>query len=134
MPDRCSAACTRRSLLACRSARCGDDANAVPIVVSAPVSTEPWIASLDRERAPGSRSTRSTPTAGLDLEGGKRRPLKLVVLDNASSPATALANAREAVERNAAMLLTDGTGAIAIGDITDRAHCRRSSSSRAARS
>ena len=43
------------------------------------------------------------------------------MLDNASSPATALANAREAVERNAAVLLTDGTGATSVAAVTDRA-------------
>jgi ABC-type branched-subunit amino acid transport system substrate-binding protein len=58
----------------------------------------------------------------VELQNGGRQKVKLVVLDNASSPATALENAREAVSRKAAMLLTDGTGARAIGDVTDQAH------------
>jgi len=100
---------------------CGDDSNAVPVVVSAPVSTEPWIA---RSITNGAKLAVDEINAdgGLRLAGGERRPLKLVILDNASSPATALANAREAVDRKAALLLTDGTGAGAIGDLTDRAH------------
>ena len=43
------------------------------------------------------------------------------MLDNASSPATALANAREAVDRHAAALLTDGTGAVSVAGVTDPA-------------
>ncbi len=100
---------------------CGGDKNAVQIVVSAPVSTEPWIASSIEK---GARLAVDELNAGggFTLADGQRRPAELVVLDNASSPATALANAREAVDRKAAMLLTDGTGATAIGDLTDRAH------------
>jgi ABC-type branched-subunit amino acid transport system substrate-binding protein len=100
---------------------CADSKDTVQIVVSAPVSTEPWIASSIEK---GARLAVDEINAGggLELQNGERRPLKLVVLDNASSPATALANAREAIDRKAAMLLTDGTGANAIGDLTDRAH------------
>jgi len=100
---------------------CGGDSNAVPVVVSAPVSTEPWIA---RSMTNGAKLAVDEINAagGLTLAHDERRPLKLVTLDNASSPATALANAREAVDRKAAMLITDGTGARAIGDLTDRAH------------
>jgi ABC-type branched-subunit amino acid transport system substrate-binding protein len=100
---------------------CGDDKNSVQIVVSAPISTEPWIASSISKGAKLAVDEINA-RGGLELQNGERRPLKLVVLDNASSPATALANAREAVDRKAAMLLTDGTGATAIGDLTDRAH------------
>lgn len=99
---------------------CGGDSNAVPVVVSAPVSTEPWIA---RSITNGAKLAVDEINAagGLTLARDERRPLKLVTLDNASSPATALANAREAVDRKAAILITDGTGARAIGDLTDRA-------------
>ncbi len=100
---------------------CGGDSDAVPVVVSAPVSTEPWIA---RSITNGAKLAVDEINAdgGLTLARDERRPLKLVTLDNASSPATALANAREAVDRHAAILITDGTGARAIGDLTDRAH------------
>src|SRR4051794_41160483 len=86
---------------------CGADKDTVPVVVSAPVSTEPWIAgSIEK----GARLAVDEINArgGVKL-GGKPKRLKLVVLDNASSPATALANAREAVGKGAAVLLTDGT-------------------------
>jgi ABC-type branched-subunit amino acid transport system substrate-binding protein len=100
---------------------CGGDDNTVPIVVSAPVSTEPWIAS-SIEKGAKLAVDEINGRGGLELRAGKRQKLSLVVLDNASSPGTALDNAREAVSRKAAMLLTDGTGATAIGDLTDRAH------------
>src|SRR3954452_4579849 len=98
---------------------CGGDGDTVPVVVSAPVSTEPWIAgsiqhgaqlAVDEINADG----------GVQLKAGKKK-LKLVVLDNGGSPATALANAREAVKRNAAALLTDGTGAVSVASVTDPA-------------
>jgi ABC-type branched-subunit amino acid transport system substrate-binding protein len=100
---------------------CGDSKDSVQIVVSAPVSTEPWIAS-SIEKGAKLAVDELNAQGGLQLRNGERRPLKLVVLDNASSPATALDNARKAVDSKAAMLLTDGTGATAIGDLTDRAH------------
>ena len=98
---------------------CGGDGDAVPVVVSAPVSTEPWIANSISN---GARLAvdEINRRGGFRLKGGQKK-LKLVVLDNASSPATALANAREAVSRHAAVLLTDGTGATAVADVTDAA-------------
>jgi ABC-type branched-subunit amino acid transport system substrate-binding protein len=98
---------------------CGGDGDTVPVVVSAPVSTEPWIArSIQR----GARLAVDEINAdgGVALKTGKKR-LKLVVLDNGSSPATALANARDAVGRKAAALLTDGTGAVSVASVTDPA-------------
>jgi ABC-type branched-subunit amino acid transport system substrate-binding protein len=108
-------------LLGLLAAGCGEDENTVHIVVSAPVSTEPWIAS-SIEKGASLAVDEINARGGVELQNGARQKLKLVVLDNASSPATALSNAREAVDRHAAMLLTDGTGATAIGDLTDRAH------------
>jgi ABC-type branched-subunit amino acid transport system substrate-binding protein len=98
---------------------CGGDGDTVAVVVSAPVSTEPWIArSIQR----GARLAVDEINAdgGVALKTGKKR-LKLVVLDNGSSPATALANARDAVGRKAAALLTDGTGAVSVASVTDPA-------------
>ena len=57
---------------------------------------------------------------GVRLKGGPKK-LRLEVKDNASSPATALANAREAVSEHAAVLLIDGTGAATVADVTDAA-------------
>ncbi|MDA0183376.1 ABC transporter substrate-binding protein [Solirubrobacter phytolaccae] len=100
---------------------CGQDGAAVPIVVSAPISTEPWIAaSIEKGARLAVEEINDEGGLVVGLEG-RRHPLELVVLDNASSPAQALANAREAVSRGAATLITDGTGATAIADVTDRA-------------
>lgn len=98
---------------------CGGDGDTVPVVVSAPVSTEPWIANSIKDGAQLAVDEINAK-GGFSLKAGKKRA-KLVVLDNASSPATALANAREAVSRHAAVLLTDGTGAQTVGDVTDAA-------------
>jgi ABC-type branched-subunit amino acid transport system substrate-binding protein len=99
---------------------CGGDAGTIPVVVSAPVSTEPWIA-RSIERGAQLAVDEINADGGVQLTGQPKQRLKLVVLDNASSPATALANAREAVSRKAAVLLTDGTGAISVASVTDPA-------------
>src|ERR1700754_3926992 len=91
---------------------CGGDDGTVPVVVSAPVSTQPWIAQ-SIQRGAELAVDEINADGGVRLKDGAHK-LKLVVLDNASSPATALANARDAVKRNAAALLTDGTGAVSI--------------------
>ena len=91
----------------------------MPVVVSAPVSTEPWIArSIER----GARLA----VDDINERGGVTRrrpdrPLELVVLDHAGSPANALAHARQAVRDKAAVLLTDGTGVTSVAAVTDPA-------------
>src|SRR4051812_13315705 len=105
--------------MAAALAGCGGGGDEVPVVVSAPVSTEPWIATSITNGAKLAVDEINR-RGGFRLKGGQKQ-LKLVVLDNASSPATALANAREAVSRHAAVLLTDGTGATAVADVTDAA-------------
>ena len=100
-------------------AGCGSHGDTVPVVVSAPKSTEPWIAS-SIERGAKLAVDEINADGGVQLKAGKKK-LELVVLDNASSPATALANAREAVDRHAAALLTDGTGAVSVAGVTDPA-------------
>jgi ABC-type branched-subunit amino acid transport system substrate-binding protein len=98
---------------------CGGGGDTVPVVVSAPKSTEPWIAA-SIERGAKLAVDEINAGGGVRLEAGKQK-LELVVLDNASSPATALANAREAVDKHAAALLTDGTGAVSVASVTDPA-------------
>jgi ABC-type branched-subunit amino acid transport system substrate-binding protein len=100
-------------------AGCGSD-DSIPVVVSAPVSTQPWIAKSIENGA-------KLAVADANAKGGvlidnKPHKLKVVVMDNASSPANALANARSAVSDHAAALLTDGTGAISMASVTDKAH------------
>lgn len=48
-------------------------------------------------------------------------PYRLEVLDNAASPQVAAANARKAVADGAVALITDGTGALAVSQVTDPA-------------
>ncbi len=91
----------------------------MPVVVSAPVSTEPWIANSIKNGAQLAVNEINA-RGGVRLKAGPKK-LRLEVLDNASSPATALANAREAVSQHAAVLLTDGTGANTVADVTDAA-------------
>jgi branched-chain amino acid transport system substrate-binding protein len=109
---------------------CGSDGERVQVVISAPVSTEPWIAG-SIERGARLAADEINDNGGV-LIGDGSKELELVVLDNASSPATAQANAREAVSRGAAVLLTDGTGATSVAAVTDPAKLPCSSSSRAA--
>src|SRR3954451_19777225 len=89
-------------------ASCGGDGDAISVVVSAPISTEPWVA-RSIERGGQLAVDEINAGGGVQLTAEAKQRLKLVVLDNASSPATPLANAREAVSRPAAALLTDGT-------------------------
>ncbi|WP_081686431.1 ABC transporter substrate-binding protein [Candidatus Solirubrobacter pratensis] len=110
------------ALLACVLvvAGCGSAGDALPVVVSAPVSSQPWIASSIRRGA-------QLAVDDLNARGGVRvgnakRELSLLVLDNGGSPANALANARTAVSKGALALVTDGTGAASMAAVTDPAN------------
>ncbi len=92
-----------------RTAASGD---AVPVVVSVPVSSEPWIA-RSIERGARLAVDEINVTAACALTGSDRA-LELVVLDHGGSPANALAHARQAVRDRAAVLLTDGTGVTSV--------------------
>ena len=101
-------------------AGCGAGGDTVPVVVSAPVSSQPWIAGSIKKGA-------QLAVDDLNARGGVRvgnakKKLSLIVLDNGGSPANALANAREAVSKHALALLTDGTGAVSMASVTDPAH------------
>jgi len=104
------------TVAACGAGGSGGD---VPIVVSVPVSTEPWVAKSIQQGA-------QLAVDDLNSRGGVRvgtakKKLKLIVLDNGGSPANALANARTAVADHALALLTDGTGAASVAAVTDPA-------------
>ena len=82
------------------------------IVVSAPLTAEPWVGrSIER----GARLAVEQANASR----GSRPAMRLEVLDNASSPTRALANARRAVSEGAAALITDGTGALSVAGVSD---------------
>jgi ABC-type branched-subunit amino acid transport system substrate-binding protein len=101
-------------------AGCGSEGDTVPVVVSAPVSSQPWIA---RSITNGAKLA----VADINAKGGvrvgqARKKLKLVVRDNGGSPANALSDARDAVSKHALAILTDGTGAASMASVTDPAH------------
>ena len=84
------------------------------VVVSAPLSAQPWVGqSIER----GARLA----VEQVNAARGTGPAVTLEVLDNAASPARALANARRAVGEGAAALITDGTGALAVAAVSDPA-------------
>ena len=88
----------------------------VEFVVSAPVSTSPWIATFERngaELAAGQLNAKG----GIKY-GGANHHVVVTVLDNAGSPQQVAAHARQAVSDHAAALIMDGVGAAAVADIT----------------
>src|SRR3954469_6965981 len=93
---------------------------AVTIVVSAPTSTSPWLATFERN---GAQLAADQINARHSLKvDGKTYRIAVKVLDNAGSPQQAAANARQAVSMHAAALIIDGVGAAAVADITGPAH------------
>jgi len=93
---------------------------AITMVVSAPTSTSPWLATFERN---GAQLAADQINARHSLTlGGKTYRISVKVLDNAGSPQQAAANARQAVSMRAAALIIDGVGAAAVADITGPAH------------
>jgi ABC-type branched-subunit amino acid transport system substrate-binding protein len=92
----------------------------ITILLSAPLSVSPWVGewvvrgaklAVDELNADG----------GVKVGDAKRR-IRLVERDHANSVQRAQDNAREAVATNAAALITDGVGAVAVAGVTDPAH------------
>src|SRR5437763_1554892 len=88
----------------------------VLVVVSAPVSTAPWIGRFARNGA--ELAARQINASGGVKYAGRRHDVRVEVLDNAGSPQTAAAQARHAVSEHAAVLITDGVGAAAVAGVT----------------
>lgn len=105
------AVCAALALLpACSQPADGDD---LLVVVSAPLTASPWIGEFVQRGA-------ELAAAELNEDGGvDGQEVVLEVLDHAGSPQRAVANARTAVDRGAAALITDGTGAVAVAEVTD---------------
>ncbi|MDQ1747112.1 MAG: branched-chain amino acid transport system substrate-binding protein [Frankiaceae bacterium] len=95
------------------SAKSGSD---VEFVVSAPVSTSPWIARFERNGAELAASQLNAH--GGITYGGAKHHVVVTVLDNAGSPQQVAAHARQAVSDHAAALIIDGVGAAAVADVT----------------
>ena len=85
----------------------------VLVVVSAPLTAQPWVGRF-AERGAQLAAEQVNADGGAD---GKKVVVR--VLDNGGSPQRAVANARTAVADGAAALITDGVGAVAIADVTD---------------
>jgi ABC-type branched-subunit amino acid transport system substrate-binding protein len=82
------------------------------IVVSAPLSAQPWIGGFLKKGA---------ELAAKQVNATSGRHVRIEVLDNGGSAQTAAANARQAVAEHASALITDGVGAKAIAAVTDPA-------------
>jgi ABC-type branched-subunit amino acid transport system substrate-binding protein len=83
------------------------------VVVSAPLTAQPWI---------GRFAERGAKLAADQLNrngGAAGRKVVVSVLDNRGSPQQAVANARTAVSKGAVALITDGVGAQAVAEVTD---------------
>ncbi len=97
-------------LTACSSGGGAATGQEALVVVSAPLTAQPWIGQfLDR----GAR------LAADRVNAGTGRKIRVEVLDNGGSAQTAAANARTAVSEGAVALLIDGVGAEAVAAVTD---------------
>jgi ABC-type branched-subunit amino acid transport system substrate-binding protein len=99
-------------LAACSGSSGGTSAKEALIVVSAPLTTQPWI---------GEFLSKGARLAAKQVDAGHGRHVRIEVLDNGGSAQTAAANARQAVQEGAVALITDGVGAEAIAAVTDPA-------------
>ena len=90
--------------------------SSVEFVVSAPVSTSPWIARFERNGA--ELAAAQLNAKGGIAYGGATHKVVVTVLDNAGSPQQVAAHARKAVDDHAAALIIDGVGAAAVADVT----------------
>jgi ABC-type branched-subunit amino acid transport system substrate-binding protein len=104
------------SLSSCSSAPTG---SSVTIVVSAPVSTSPWIATFERNGAELAADVLNAH-GGVTFAGHKHKVV-ITVRDNGGSPQRAAADARAAVSAHAAALVIDGVGAGAVADVAKAA-------------
>jgi branched-chain amino acid transport system substrate-binding protein len=89
--------------------------SSVTIVVSAPVSTAPWIATFERNGAQLAADELNSD-GGVKF-GGHKHKVVITVRDNGGSPQRAAADARAAVSAHAAALIIDGVGAGAVSDV-----------------
>ncbi|HET6817741.1 MAG TPA: ABC transporter substrate-binding protein [Mycobacteriales bacterium] len=85
------------------------------IVVSAPVSTSPWVATFERNGA--TLAADELNAQGGVTFGGHKHKVVITVRDNGGSPQRAAADARAAVAAHAAALIIDGVGAGAVADV-----------------
>jgi ABC-type branched-subunit amino acid transport system substrate-binding protein len=107
-------------LAACSGGGSGKTGDTVTIVVSAPVSTAPWIATAERNGAKLAAEQLNS-AGGVDFAGSKHQ-VDIVVRDNGGSPQRAASDARAAVAAKAAALIIDGAGAAAVSAVAKPAN------------
>ena len=108
---------------ACGNGSSGDGGPAgatVTVVVSAPVTTSPWVAAAERNGA--ELAAAQLNAAGGVTFGGSAHHVRIDVRDNGGSPQRVVSDAQAAVSQHAAALIIDGVGAKAVADVTDPAH------------
>ena len=114
------AALTLSVTTACTEPADSDPDGRVRVVVSAPLTRSPWIGGFLEN---GARLAVEQINAGGGIEvGDERRNVELVVRDHAGSAQTAQSHARDAVRDGAAMLISDGVGALAVAQVTGPAN------------
>ena len=95
------------ALAACGGAAPAAEGPSRLVLVSAPVSSAPWIGSAVER--------------GARLAAQQLGDVRVEVRDNRGSPQQVVAHAREAVDLGAAAMVTDGVGAVAVAEVSDPA-------------
>ncbi|MDP3712189.1 MAG: ABC transporter substrate-binding protein [Mycobacteriales bacterium] len=98
------------ALTACTTDTAAPPGDTALVVVSAPLTSQPWIGDFVR---------RGAELAAKEVNADGGRQFRVEVLDNGGSPQQAVANARTAVDKGAVALVTDGVGVVAVSDVTD---------------
>jgi len=101
---------------ACRSGPTASGGDVVRVMVSAPLTRSPWVGEFV-ERGARLAVEEINAAGGIEV-GDTMRQLELDVRDHAGSAQTAQAHARAAVERGAALLISDGVAATAVAQVT----------------
>lgn len=107
------------ALPGCTDGGGGSSGTDIRVVVSAPLSTSPWVAEFVVN---GARLAVEELNRDGVRVGGETRRFRLVELDHANNVDRALANARRAVDEDAAALITDGVGAVAVAGVAGPAN------------
>jgi ABC-type branched-subunit amino acid transport system substrate-binding protein len=103
-------------LPACKSGplKAGDEG--ITVMVSAPLTDSPWIAESVTRGA--QLAIDEINAAGGVKVGSAKRALRIITLDHRNDVQRALANARQAITKQSAVLITDGVGAVAVAGVT----------------
>ena len=103
-------------LPACRSGPSSAPEHGLTVMVSAPISTSPWIAESITQGA--DLAIQQINAAGGIQVGKQKWYLRAITLDNRGSVERALSDARSAVAKESGVLITDGVGAVSVAGVT----------------